>query len=206
MLLIAFKKAAGLATLIVLIFLGSCTQFAPKTPVSTSNSLPTNWLSSGKLAIKLPATTGSTQKKTQVLRFKWQHEKAAFSLRLSGAFGLGAVTVNQETNKQVSLLRGGKVIGRAKDAETLLFQHTGLSLPISLLQYWIIGQPDNSAPFSMIEGANPHSALHSFEQQGWQINYTDTAVTGSYLLPKKISATNGEIALKAIISQWDLIN
>ncbi|MBT8149713.1 MAG: hypothetical protein KJO24_07275, partial [Gammaproteobacteria bacterium] len=124
--------------------LQGCAQLGSRPAPQGQQVLPAQWQNLGKIAISIPAADAAAASSNHVLRYVWQQNGEDYSVRLSGTFGLGAVTVERH-GEQVSLLRGGEVIEQASSSEQLFYRHTGLQLPVSQLRYWITGVADASA-------------------------------------------------------------
>ncbi|NND38163.1 MAG: outer membrane lipoprotein LolB [Pseudomonadales bacterium] len=162
-------------------------------PIDTVSQLPENWLSAGKIALQ-PSTTGASI--NRVLRYRLQQRGEDFTLRLSGAFGLGAVLVEQQGDR-VTMRRGDELLGDAESSEALLEQLTGLALPVSLLRYWLSGRPgptDQAAVFSR--------SASGFEQAGWTVAYLSLGLFDGLTLPRKLRAQGEQGKLTIVVSEW----
>jgi len=183
--------------------LQGCAQLGSRTALPLQQELPAQWQNTGKIAINIPAADTATAGSNHILRYVWQQNGEDYSVRLTGAFGLGAVTVERR-GEQVLLLRGDRVIEQASSSEQLFYRHTGLLLPVSLLRYWITGVPDAAVKQAHKPGEQAATVLASFERSGWRVSFPKTMVQQGITLPRKIIAKGREAAVTVAIARWQL--
>lgn len=190
-----------------LLLLHGCAQLRPRGELPPQ-ALPTNWENSGKIALNINAQGQEQPGSNHVLRYVWQQQGEDYTLKLSGAFGLGAVVIQREGDS-VTLTRGENVIAQASDSEDLFFQHTGLWLPVSLLRYWITGAPDAAAankPVTNTPVATEQNTaarhIAGFVRNGWTVSYPKVDQWQGYTLPRKMVASGQEAALTVAIARW----
>ena len=117
-------------------------------------------------------------------------------------------------------------IETAEDAESLLYQETGLEFPVNGLRYWVMGIP---RPLSGLESegqAQPptnvvlvagSSNIESMEQSGWLIEYSRYRMVAmdagqqrpeglnekaGIEMPRKIIMKNDEVKIRLFIDRW----
>lgn len=100
-------------------------------------------------------------------------------LDLKTSLGNTIARVSQ-TPSQVSLEAVGSPTRYAKNAETLLMQTFGFSVPIDGLEYWIDGETIPGYHAQTTPSLRPYSEIR---QNGWVIHYESFDTTG---LPKRI--------------------
>lgn len=131
--------------------------------------------------------------------FRWQQDAdGRFELRLSGPFGLGAVTLSgDDLQMEVQTPQGGF---QTSDPQGWIAQTLGWRLPLAQLRRWMIGLPATDAP-EQLELDN-QGRLALLVEAGWTLRYLDYAEAGIYELPRRIEASNGEGTIKLIADVW----
>jgi len=152
------------------------------------------WSAKGRVALR-------SEKESWSATLTWQQNVDDYHVRLAGPFGQGAVTIEGSPDT-VSVHIAGQEAVVASDAEALLLEHLGWSVPVSSLRYWLRGLP---AP-GQIEGLtlNASGVLDQLNQQGWQIDYSAYRPLRGVNLPRKIKIENDNLRLKLVLDQWSL--
>ncbi len=133
--------------------------------------------------------------------FDWRQQDRIFSIRISGPFGRGVVEL-EGNPRYVLLKQAGQEPRVAENADSLLQQQTGWTLPVIGLRYWLLGVPAPDLPEQhRLEG---DGLLASLEQSGWTIEYLDYQQVDGYRLPARLKLVNGDIHVKLIASDWQL--
>lgn len=122
----------------------------------------------------------------------WQDCDSRYLVRLSGPLGVGGALIYGD-DQGVSLQRGGEDTLHAESPEALLAS-MGWYLPVSLLRFWLQGQPSPDAPYQRESADN---AITRLSQSGWDIAYQFQNDQIS-----RISMEDGTIRLKWIIRNW----
>lgn len=152
----------------------------------------THWRIRGGLAVK-EGNQGLTAS------LIWQQSgKEHFLINLLGPLGTGSLklTVN---DKQVEIT-DGKQRFLGNDPELLIKQHTGHTIPVKSLFYWVRGLPYPNTPSTKVTDQFGH--LRSLEQQGWKIIYQRFTSFKGLDLPSKLTALKQNTKIKVIINQW----
>jgi outer membrane lipoprotein LolB len=198
-----------------LIFISGCTQLSSYKTDSTDasatiSSWPSNWQTKGKIAIHVQAQSTNEKTSTHVLRYDWTQIGENYTIGLSGAFGLGSMII-QRNDERITLSRGQQLLAEAGNADQLFYQHTGLTLPVSLLRHWITGVPGPDLPtvsthnFSApVSDAAALPELKGFAQAGWTVRYAKTEQHGNLALPKKMMAQSPRASLSVAVASWHL--
>lgn len=111
-------------------------------------------------------------------------------LRISGAFGLGAIEVLFASGKVMSGLVNQVKMDR-KALQIAFFDATGLEVPLSVVPAWMLGQPHSRYRSRPIE--------FGFEQLGWRVVVFRETVSGH---PKRIEAVKGETKVILGVRSW----
>lgn len=131
----------------------------------------------------------------------WKQDDDAYHVRLLGPFGQGAVKIDGNKDS-VSVHIAGQQAVVASDAEALLSQHLGWTVPVASLPYWLRGLP---APGQIDALAlNESGALEQLNQQGWQIDYSAYRPLRGANVPRKIQIENESLRLKLVLDRWSL--
>ncbi len=154
-----------------------------------------DWQLKGRIVVRF-------SEETDQARVAWKNSSSAYSIRLSGALGIGTTYINGDENG-VSLEQGGKAIVMADNPETLLFNETGWDIPISEMNYWVRGIPSPRNKVTSPQLA-PEGMLMSMEQSGWKLQYSKYKSVGRWNLPGKIIAERDEVRLTLVVNDWTL--
>ncbi|QXO18054.1 MULTISPECIES: lipoprotein insertase outer membrane protein LolB [Vibrio] len=139
--------------------------------------------------------------------FQWQKKADSSQLRLTNF--LGQTILNLTISAQ-----GARVetyddqVYTADNAEQLIWQLTGLDIPINLLQDWILGLPSQADQYQL----NSNNTLQSLDKtagnRSWHVDYAryreypwqSTALP----LPDKLKLTQRQTAINLVVSKWTL--
>lgn len=177
----------------------------PKAPLISANwpehqtkiEAAQHWQAVGKLGVKVPNDGGSAN-------LRWQQTLNDYQIDLNGPFGQGKMSITGNP-KLVTLIEGGNPPQSAKSAEELIRKHTGWTIPVPQLSYWVRGLP---APNAAITRFSPNSQglLGELEQLGWTVTYGDYLSVGNdnLALPGRIQAQFNDIRLTLVIREWTL--
>ncbi len=142
--------------------------------ISTSEDLAETgaWLMKGRAIVKTPAEA----KRVYVF---WQQDQNHYDIRLTGTLGVAvAHIVGGEEGVYIDI--PGRPRQYADAPDQLLFELTGLDLPIASMRYWLRGE---SAPTSEAE---------------WQVDY----VAYKDDLPSQLTVTHPEVRIKLDVTEW----
>ena len=119
----------------------------------------------------------------------WRQQAESFDIRLNGTLGIAVAHV-WGGSRGVTIEIPGEGRFEADSASQLLLQHTGLSLPIESLVYWVRGIPDPNAGFERHDS--------TLLQHGWQIEYL--AFNGDE--PTRMRFTRPEVMILLVVKSW----
>lgn len=154
-----------------------------------------DWNLSGKMNLRVPGDS-------ETVRVIWHNRPDRYSIRLSGALGMGATWIRGD-QYSVRLEQGGEEPIVAASPEDLVYTQLGRRIPISELRYWVRGLP---APYPRPRTMNftPAGVLSHLEQSGWSLQYSDYRAEGRWNLPGKIVAHRDDLRLIFLVSEWSL--
>lgn len=133
----------------------------------------------------------------------WQQSaNGRFEIRVSGPFGSGAMTLRGDDSLVEVTTRDGSI--STAQPELWLQQHLGWTLPIAGLRWWALGLP---APRSAarLEIGNEGRVV-KLAQDGWQLQFSEYVAIGSWQLPRRLEASQGELRLRVLADQWNGLN
>lgn len=180
--------------LLVGFFLSSCSSLEPaydnsyQMAAQQSQALLAKWRIEGRLAVVSKDESWSAS-------LIWDHELGNEQLSLSGPLGQSAVHL-QLQNGWVILDRGNGTVERSNQPEQFLGKRLGLAVPMTALCYWLLGVPAPGQLYVIVS--------HGFKQAEWSVEYKQMQQVKEFLLPKRLSVTNGYVKLKLIIDQWGI--
>ncbi len=183
--------------LIILSFcLVSCAEIAVKSTVpfdlSERNYLydKSAWSFSGRLAYSDNNTSHSAS-------IDWDHQEKIDHLELAGPFGQGRTLIHLFGDKVV-IDYGNEQQQYFGDVDELVSRHTGISIPVSALKYWVLGLVEPGIDYFEIN--------NGFLQAGWRVDYLQMNTQKAELvnMPKKIRVEQNNVKLKLIINEWDI--
>nr|XP_061807062.1 outer-membrane lipoprotein LolB-like [Nerophis lumbriciformis] len=152
-----------------------------------------NWDVSGRIAV----INGNENWQASL---RWKQHLETYAIDLIGPLGQGRVDI-RGTAEAVTL-RTAKQSFTASDADSLLEQATGLRLPLNGLRYWLRGLPEPGQEQKV--SLDRKQLLRQLKQSGWLIDYHNYIQVDQLDLPKRITATQDDIAVKLIVSKWTL--
>lgn len=160
----------------------------------------TQYSSNGKLGYISP-------EQRQSLNFQWKHAQHSQQLRLTTFLGQTALNLKITPEGAVVETYDDDTYS-SKDANTLIYQLTGLTIPVEYLNHWLLGDPTGADAYQLND-TNTVAALNKLiDGQLWQleyIEYTDIQFSGVALpLPKKLKLKQQDIAINIVITKWDL--
>ena len=171
---------------------GHAHKLVPKSAASVSPTSLSSWEVSGAIAAK-------NRKRGWTAAVNWlQQGPNQYQIRLFGPLGGGTVII--EKRGSVITFRDGPKKVSSNNADELLQKKTGVRLPVKNLYYWIRGLPAPGAIHSEHRDANHY--LISFDQAGYNINYTAYTSANGMNLPSKIRLQGHGVMIKLVIKHW----
>ncbi len=134
------------------------------------------------------------------LKLFWHQRPEGFTMNLAGPFGAGAVQLAGDAHG-VTLRDADGNRWQAKDADQLLWQHTGIYMPVGGLRYWIRGLPTPDQDVRDME-LDAAGRLARLRQHGWEIRFREYRPVAGLELPHSLLVRRGEIAVRVVIDRW----
>ena len=100
-------------------------------------------------------------------------------------------------------LHGGDGVHYARSPESLLLEHTGWSIPLRGLRYWVLGivSPDGEAEGLELDR---EGRLARIVQSGWRIAYRRYAKVQDLDLPSRIDLERAGFEARLVVERWTL--
>jgi len=164
---------------------------------STFKTQPTpadlDWSFTGKMAIR-----NATE--AQSFNVDWLQMGETFQIRLYGPLGQGEVIIKGNP-QQVTLIKGDQRL-ESHSLNGLLYESTGMDLPLDHLQYWVRAKP---MPFEThLAKLNDTGQVSQIDQSGWTVlisDYFDETTPR----PRKLSFANQRDSGKLVIREWNAL-
>ena len=131
----------------------------------------------------------------------WAQQASGYSIDVIAPFGQGAIRLEGNSDGVMLRLADGRQLNAA-NPDSLLYDHTGLHLPITSLRFWVLGVPD---PTSEARKAIDDTGRTLWlEQSGWRIEFLRYSQVNGLDLPGKLVITNPPMHMRLVIDRWEL--
>ena len=154
------------------------------------------WYLSGRVAVKNGVEAWN-------LDMNWSQKGEDYQVELSGPFGAGKVRLTGNA-RGVSLTDSDNQTFQADSAEQLLYETTGVTMPVEGLRYWIVGltgPQQKSKPELDNQGR-----LAYLEDARWKVKFRGYMGVNGLTLPRKIfiERADKEIDVRLVVDNWKL--
>ncbi|AQS39445.1 outer membrane lipoprotein LolB [Shewanella psychrophila] len=155
------------------------------------------WEMRGKLAVKTPEDNFSTN-------LYWLHTQAKNELKLTTMLGTTLLSLTTE-HGMARLEVDGKTYEH-HDAQQLLTNVTGWSIPVNALPLWITGQvsPDDEVS-SFDEKNRPVSLFTPSETPPWQVDFLKWQHQSGAQIPRLLQLKRVDLRLKIQVNEWQAL-
>ena len=131
---------------------------------------------------------------------RWEHSSEQDQIWLMTPTGQTLAYI-VDSAQGATLTRADQQQYRASSVEALTRQALGWSLPLSLLQYWVRGEPaPGSVPVAAERGVDGH--LLALTQRGWRVeltHYPDGDMKGRV---RRLDLNDGANEIRLVIDTW----
>ncbi|WP_070967130.1 lipoprotein insertase outer membrane protein LolB [Vibrio sonorensis] len=139
------------------------------------------------------------------LNFQWQHSQDGSELRLTTFLGQTVLKLNLSPSGAEVETYEGDII-KDRDAQVLIYQLTGLMIPIEPLSDWLLGKPSGAKTYVLNDTNTLQSLEKQISGQKWKLNflsYRDHNHQGFPLpLPSKLRLEHQDTKINIVISKW----
>ncbi len=150
-----------------------------------------NWQLQGRISMS------NTEESWQA-RIIWKQSKDNFNINLMAAM-IGSQMQLQGNLSSIKVTTHDNKVYYHSQPEEFLATSFGLNLPITGLQYWVLGLPDASTDYD--KQLNAQARLARLSQYGWEIDYSDY---DQNLLPEKLTLVKADWKIRLVIDQWNI--
>ena len=190
-------------TILISIFLSACTV----TPVAVQDpdaawkerqpelASIQQWKLSGRMSI-------NNGVEHWTVNMQWLQTDDQYQIDLHGPFGSGHVQLSG--NEKGVVIRDDENNSYSSDrADILLYETTGINMPIEGIRYWIVGLPSPQAADSKLD---TQGRLAFLLDNHWQVNFRRYVAVNGMSLPNKIFIEDPakEIDVRLIVDNWQL--
>lgn len=182
-----------LCVLLAPLLFSACTTLKPPSP-DKGPTLASHWSFSGKAALK--DLRGKPKAKSAFIN--WRQQGEDYHVSLHGPFGQGRVVIERKA-EQVRL-QHGKTERVAESPEALLYEMTGVHMPVTWLQWWVQGTlaPVDAASvtkdaFGRVLGAT---------QGQWSLAFSKYADDSPNARPHRVVIQHPDYSVKLVIKRW----
>ncbi|QOL24518.1 outer membrane lipoprotein LolB [Thalassotalea sp. LPB0316] len=187
------------------IFLYGCSTTKPISSPQVSSSSQhqadvaqlASWQIKGKLAFISP----NERQSANVL---WQvKDHAVEKLSLSTFLGINIVDIEQTSEHY--LIHADGETHQGNNLALLIWQLTGLTLPVDALSHWLKASPylPSDKLSYQAQQVLPYQLSSHFNQQQWQVKYRQFKMVNNVMLPHKVDITQGDLTIKLQINRWE---
>ncbi|WP_428771837.1 lipoprotein insertase outer membrane protein LolB [Vibrio sp.] len=143
----------------------------------------------------------------QSLNFQWSHSTQGSQLRLTNFLGQTVLQLHYSPlGARIETYDDQQFQGRS--ADQLVYQLTGLTIPVEQLHFWLLGLPDQADQFQLTPANTLASIDKQLGPQNWHLQYLryqDYTLAGQPLpLPQKLKLSQAETSINIVISKWTL--
>jgi outer membrane lipoprotein LolB len=194
-------KIQSLGAVLLLLVLQGCAILTNTSSTSTKESLNTletatlnEWQITGKLGLR-------SAHQARVVKLHWHQQNEQYQLSISGPLGTGTATIRG--NKDYMEMQLGTKTYRGTPQE-LGLQLLGVPLPVNAISWWARAIPSPNYPAANHVVINAQGIPNSFQQAGWQLDFSGFQSVDNHILPKKVAGQHGDLYFKLVISKWDI--
>lgn len=183
--------------LILLVLLSGClgvpTRYQNDINITHQAEKITQWHLTGRLAI-------STKKESGTVILHWSQQEDNYVMRFILPLGQGSYLLSSdETGSALSTAKDQ--VFYAQDAEALVQQFLGWSIPTNSFKYWVRGLAEPHIGVAEKQ-FDQHGRITKMRQRGWDINIKHD--TSGIILPDKIFLQNHLVNIRLAIQHWDI--
>ncbi len=165
-----------------LLFVGCAITPIEEPAAFVSQQGPQTWRATGRFSY-------AAEDERQSGQFDWQQEGSKYQVRLFGPLGMGSLKI-VGSSEYVEIQSGeGSYVSDQPDQ--LLFELTGMHIPINVLSQWMTG-------------SEQATTRHIAQKNNWQILYDDYLEVGDYILPSRIDINQNTTSMRIAIADWNL--
>lgn len=153
-----------------------------------------DWQLSGKISVQSEEDNFSG-------RLHWRKSRESYELLIVAPMGRGSWRL-EGSSDGARLTDEKQQVWYGQDAQTLLSQRLGWTVPVDGLTYWIraMRAPDEDADVEF----DAWGRMGRLREEGWTVTYQSWQESDGLQLPRKMTATSDPYRLKLVINEWAL--
>ncbi|MGR5096821.1 lipoprotein insertase outer membrane protein LolB [Vibrio maritimus] len=162
----------------------------------------TQYTANGKLGYISP-------EQRQTLNFHWTYSANLTQVRLTTFLGQTVFNLTSTPNGAfIETYDDQKLSGQ--DANLLIYQLTGLNIPIEQLAGWLIGLPTNADTYQLNDLNTVASLSKELNQKTWALNYTEYRTFNvedterTLPMPTRMQLVQDDTKLNLVVSKWTI--
>ena len=111
----------------------------------------------------------------------------------------------EDGDEYVTYLRrtGENQVFYSESPEALLREHTGVSMPVRGLRYWVMGVPEPALSHDE-ERIDAQGRLTELSQDDWRVQVRRYTVVQDVELPAKLFIDKSDVSVKMVVDRWTL--
>ncbi len=157
------------------------------------------WRVQGKIAFFEKANRNSA-----TLTWQVDDKSKTQQLNLTSYLGINVLQLDSSDNNHKIQVDGKTYQGR--NLEALIHSLTGFTLPTQALTFWLKGIPyqESDSIIYQAETRLPQSLISHYNNQLWQVNYSNYQQIDDYSLATKFSIKKDDLLIKIAINKWSV--
>lgn len=154
-----------------------------------------DWFLKGRIALRTEADSWSAT-------LHWRQNADDFRLRVIAPLGQGTVELSGSYGSTITLVDSDNRRYTAENAESLMRERLGWSVPVEALAYWARGLPARGGGISAAE-PDAEGRLRYLEQMGWQLEIAEYTEALGRSLPRKLTVNNDTVEVRLVVQSWE---
>lgn len=152
------------------------------------------WRLSGRVAVQSADQGFSAD-------IRWHQVGSEFEMRIIAPLGRGTFLLSGAPGRVALLTPKGEMFNAA-DAETLMQDHLGWTIPVSGARYWVLGipAPDSEARSAVTDDVG---RLTDFEQDRWRVSVLDYTRLEDLDLPRRLFLARDDLEVRIVVERWE---
>jgi outer membrane lipoprotein LolB len=155
-----------------------------------------SWVLKGRLAI-------SVENEGWNAGMRWSQQDNRYDMEIFGPLGRKVAWL-EGGSQGVNLKTSNGASAYAPDAESLMYQLLGWSLPLTGLRYWVLGIPSPRDHRVEIQ-LDDVGRLSRLRQSGWNVQYQRYQWERYWDLPYKMMLANESVKIKMVVNEWQAV-
>ena len=146
----------------------------------------------GKLGFKSSSQAGSAT-------INWLQQFNSYKITISGPLGSNRTILEGNELYAQMQIQGKNIYG---SPEALSSELLGVSLPIGLMRFWIMGIPAPNYSYTNGNFYKNSGAYSSFRQLDWTLDFSRYKIFNSTYLPTRIEGSYQDHSFTMVVKNW----